>query len=315
MRENSKLSKYASIFEDIKASDIMSPKVVALTADKKIAHAKEMMKLKKISGIPVIDDAKKLVGIISIEDIINALELNRINEPIRNIMSQRVVAIGLSETLSGIVDKFENFKFGRFPVVDDEGRIRGIISKEDILHGIIEKFNLIYIHDKKRTAALNTESSIITGEQLKIDEAKFHYAIETSDISKAGTGANLLKQYLKEKKFSAELLRRVGVATYESEANVVIHSKGEGDIYCFIDEDRIIVRVVDNGVGIEDLEKAMKEGYSTAPDYVRELGFGAGMGIPNMKRFSDKLVILSERNVGTQVEMIFFLPNNAVPAA
>jgi anti-sigma regulatory factor (Ser/Thr protein kinase) len=103
------------------------------------------------------------------------------------------------------------------------------------------------------------------------------------------------------------------VATYESEANVVIHSRGEGDIYGFIYEDRIIVRVVDNGVGIEDLDKAMKEGYSTAPDYVRELGFGAGMGIPNMKRFSDKLVILSEKNVGTQVEMIFYLPSQTTP--
>jgi len=309
MKENSKLSKYASIFENVKASDIMATKVVALTADKKIAHAKEMMKIKKISGIPVVDDKKKLVGIISIEDIINALEFNRINEPIRNIMTQKVMPIGLNETLSEIVDKFENYKFGRFPVIDDEGRIRGIISKEDILHGILEKFNLIYVHDQKRTATLNSETSIITGEQLQIDEAEFHYSIETSDIGKAGTGATLLKQFLKEKKFNSETLRRVGVATYESEANVVIHSKGEGDIYCFIHEDRIIVRVVDNGVGIEDLEKAMKEGYSTAPDYVRELGFGAGMGIPNMKRFSDKLVILSEKNVGTQVEMIFYLPS------
>jgi CBS domain-containing protein/anti-sigma regulatory factor (Ser/Thr protein kinase) len=313
MKENSKLSKYASIFEDIKASDIMASKVVALTADKKIAHAKEMMKIKKISGIPVIDDKKKLVGMISIEDIINALEFNRINEPIRNIMTQKVVAIGLSETLSEIVDKFENYKFGRFPVVDDQGRIQGIISKEDILHGIIEKFNLIYIHDKKRSATLNSESSIITGEQLKIDEAEFQYNIETNDIGKAGTGAMFLKQFLKEKKFNDEIVRRVGVATYESEANVVIHSRGEGDIFCFIDEDRIIVRVVDNGVGIEDLDKAMKEGYSTAPDYVRELGFGAGMGIPNMKRFSDKLVILSEKNVGTQVEMIFYLPSQPPP--
>jgi anti-sigma regulatory factor (Ser/Thr protein kinase)/predicted transcriptional regulator len=287
--------------------------VVALTADKKIAHAKEMMKIKKISGIPVIDDKKKLVGMISIEDIINALEFNRINEPIRNIMTQKVVAIGLSETLSEIVDKFENYKFGRFPVVDDQCRIQGIISKEDILHGIIEKFNLIYIHDKKRSATLNSESSIITGEQLKIDEAEFYYNIETKDIGKAGTGAMLLKKFLKEKKFNDEIVRRVGVATYESEANVVIHSKGGGDIYGFIDEDRIIVRVVDNGVGIEDLDKAMKEGYSTAPDYVRELGFGAGMGIPNMKRFSDKLVILSEKNVGTHVEMIFYLPSQTTP--
>jgi CBS domain-containing protein/anti-sigma regulatory factor (Ser/Thr protein kinase) len=314
MKESSKLSKYASIFEDIKASDIMTSKVVALTADKKIAHAKEMMKLRKISGIPVIDDTKKLLGIISIEDIINALELNRINEPIGNIMTQNVVAIGVSETLSEIVDKFENYKFGRFPVTDPEGRIQGIISKEDILHGIIEKFNLIYIHDKKRTATLDTESSIITGEQLKIAEAEFHYGIETKDIGKAGAGANLLKQFLKERNFNSDILRRVGVATYESEANVVIHSRGEGDIYCFIDDDRIIVRVVDNGIGIEDLDKAMKEGYSTAPDYVRELGFGAGMGIPNMKRFSDKLVILSEKNVGTQVEMIFYLPSQPTPS-
>ena len=126
--------------------------MVEISADKKIAHAKELMKIKKISGIPVIDEKKKLIGIISIEDIIHALEFNRINEPIRNIMTQKVVAIRLSDTLAEMVDKFENYKYGRFPVVDDENRVCGIISKEDILHGIMEKFNLIYIHDQKRTA-------------------------------------------------------------------------------------------------------------------------------------------------------------------
>ena len=126
-------------------------------------------------------------------------------------------------------------------------------------------------------------------------------------VAPTGTGAALLKQFLLNKGIDQEITRRVGIVTYEAETNVVIHSKGSGDVYCFIHEDRIIVQVVDNGVGIEDLEKAMKEGYSTAPDYVRELGFGAGMGIPNMKRFSDKLVILSEKNVGTQVEMKVFI--------
>ncbi|HPB55202.1 MAG TPA: anti-sigma regulatory factor, partial [Candidatus Aminicenantes bacterium] len=166
---------------------------------------------------------------------------------------------------------------------------------------------ILYVHDKKRASTLNTEFSIITGETLKFEEAEFHYTIAVNDIENAGTGAALLKQFLLNKGIDQEITRRVGIVTYEAETNVVIHSKGSGDVYCFIHEDRIIVQVVDNGVGIEDLEKAMKEGYSTAPDYVRELGFGAGMGIPNMKRFSDKLVILSEKNVGTQVEMIFFL--------
>jgi anti-sigma regulatory factor (Ser/Thr protein kinase) len=212
-----------------------------------------------------------------------------------------------------VVDKFENYKYGRFPVVDDEKRVCGIISKEDILHGILEKFNLIYIHDQKRTSTLNTEYSAITGEMLKSEEAGFHYRIDSNDIDAAGSGAALLKQFLSGKNFNSDIVRRVGVATYEAETNVVIHSRGQGDIYFFQDEDRFIVRVLDNGIGIEDLDKAMKEGYSTAPDYIRERGFGAGMGIANMKRFADKLVIISEKNAGTQVEMIFYLPTQTWP--
>ena len=83
MTENIKLAKYAAIFEDIKAGDIMSSHVVEISADKKIAHAKELMKIKKISGIPVVDEKRRLIGIISIEDIIHALEFNSINDPIR----------------------------------------------------------------------------------------------------------------------------------------------------------------------------------------------------------------------------------------
>jgi CBS domain-containing protein/anti-sigma regulatory factor (Ser/Thr protein kinase) len=313
MPEINKLARYAAIFEDIKAGDIMSSNVVEIAAEKKIAHAKELMKIKKISGIPVVDEKKQLVGIISIEDIIHALEFNKINDPIRRIMSTQVVTIHKGDSLASVVDKFENFKFGRFPVVDDDNRVCGIISKEDILHGILEKFNLIYIHDLKRTSTLNTENSAITGEKLEFEEANFHYQIDSSDIDAAGTGAALLKQFLTGKNFHNDIVRRVGVATYEAETNVVIHSKGQGDIYFFQDEDRFIVRVVDNGVGIEDLDKAMKEGYSTAPDHIRERGFGAGMGIANMKRFADKLVIISEKGVGTQVEMIFYLPTQTWP--
>jgi len=307
MPKKNRLLRYAAIFEDIKAGDIMSTNVVEIAAEKKIAQAKELMKIKKISGIPVVDENRRLVGIISIEDIIRALEFNKLNDPIHRIMSTQVVTILKGDSLATVVDKFESFKFGRFPVVDEDNRVCGIVSKEDILHGILEKFNLIYIHDQKRTSTLNTEHSAITGEKLNAEEATFHYRINSSDIDAAGTGAAMLKQFLSGKNFHSGIVRRVSVATYEAETNVVIHSKGEGDIYFFQDEDRFIVRVVDNGIGIEDLDKAMKEGYSTAPDHIRARGFGAGMGIANMKRFADKLVIISEKNAGTQVEMIFYL--------
>ncbi len=302
-----KLTKYIRIFQDLKAEEIMTKTVVTLTSDKKMSQAKEMMKIKKVSGIPIVQQDKTLIGIVSIEDIILALESGTIENRIEKHMSKTVISVREKETLSQIVEKFNRYRYGRFPVVDKTGKVVGIISKEDILHSILEKFSLIYLHDEKRKSKLNQDRSLITGESLKISEAEFHYNINSTEISAAGEGAAHLKQFLKEQDIEEEIRRRVGIATYEAETNVVIHSKSKGDIYCFLKKDRIIVRVIDFGVGIEDLNLAMKEGFSTAEDYVRELGFGAGMGIPNMKRFADKLVILSEKKVGTQVEMVFYL--------
>jgi CBS domain-containing protein/anti-sigma regulatory factor (Ser/Thr protein kinase) len=306
-RQNYK--KYADIFQDLKAADIMTKDLVTLSPDKKVSQAKELMKIRKISGIPIVDKENTLLGIISIEDIIKALETNTINNPLSQLMSKKVMTLKPNENLASIVEKFHTRKVGRFPVVNKKNQILGIITKEDIQDGILEKFNLLYIHDKKRNSTLNQEFSFITGEKLTIKDAKFHYEIDT-DIPAAGTGAALLKQFLKQQKISDEICRKVGIAAYEAETNVVIHSQSRGDIYCFLREDRIIVRVTDSGIGIEDIGHAMVEGFSTAPDHIREMGFGAGMGIPNMKRFSDKLMLISEKNIGTQVELVFFLNPN-----
>ncbi len=301
------LEKYADIFQDLKAGEIMTRNVITLTPDRRVSQAKEMMKIRKISGIPIVDRDKTLLGIISVEDIINALEYNKINDLLESMMTKNVITLKEDDGLAQIVEKFRTYKVHRFPVIDDNNKLIGIITREDIQHGILEKFNLIYAHDKKRTSTLNQDYSPITGERLTVDKAEYHYKIDHSDIEAAGTGAALMQQFLNKKGVDAEITRKIGIVAYEAETNVVIHSEGEGDIYCFIKDDRIIVRIVDNGVGIEDLEKAMTEGFTTADEKVREHGFGAGMGIPNMKRFADKLVILSEKNVGTQVEVVFFL--------
>lgn len=291
----------------------MTENVVTLGPDRLVSQAKEMMKVQKISGIPIVDKKKKLLGIISLEDIINALEYNKINEPLRSMMTTNVLVTHPEENLTLVVEKFNTYKVHRFPVVDSHNRIVGIVTREDILHGILERFNLIYVHDQKRSSTLNFEISPITGERLTADEAEFHFNIDNSDIETAGTGAALLQQFLKKQEVDSEITRKVGIVTYEAETNVVIHSHSNGNIYCFIEDDRIIVRVVDRGIGIEDLDKAMTEGFTTADEHIREHGFGAGMGIPNMKRFADKLVILSEKNVGTQVEVVFFLKKGDQP--
>lgn len=308
---NSKMSleKYSDIFMDLKVSDVMTKQVITLFPDRKVSRAKELMKIQQISGIPVVDRNKKLLGIISVQDIIHALEYDKIDEPLYTMMTSPVITAKPGETLSSMVEKFNTYKVHRFPVVDDENTLVGIVTREDILHGIIEKFKLIYAHDTKRTTTLNSDYSPITGERLTVDKAEFHYRIDNSDIDTAGSGAALLQQHLKKLNIDPEVTRKIGIVTYEAETNVVIHSQSQGDIYCFIQDDRIIVRVRDNGIGIEDLDKAMQEGFTTADERIRGYGFGAGMGIPNMKRFADKLVILSEKKMGTQVEVVFFLKN------
>lgn len=302
-----KLQKY---FSHITASEIMNKNVITLTPGRTLWQAKELMKIRKISGIPVVNEEKKLIGIVSIEDIIVALERNRIKEPIASHMTKRVVSLTPDEPLDSIISKFDRYHFGRFPVVDKDNRILGVISKKDIIRTILERFRLIYVHDERRSQILQKEAewfdkSLITGDYVKKSYADFVFQINCTDIDLAGAGAAKLKAFLTKRGIDETLVRRVAIATYEAEVNVVIHSESEGSIYCWIEEDCIKVRVEDHGKGIENVEQAMKEGYSTATDHIRELGFGAGMGLPNMRRYSDKMVVMSEVGKGVVVEMIF----------
>ena len=107
--------------------------------------------------------------------------------------------------------------------------------------------------------------------------------------------------------FDPRLIRRVAICGYESEMNVVMHG-GDGTLSIEVDDEKLVLEIIDDGPGIEDIELAMQAGYSTANDDHREMGFGAGMGLPNMKKNSDCIRIESQKNDGTAVRMIFFIP-------
>ena len=134
---------------------------------------------------------------------------------------------------------------------------------------------------------------------------------ETFDIaagafSTAGEASASIKRLLKTLGIDSAIVRRIAIATYEVELNLVIHSLG-GKLTLFVDKDWVTVRSQDVGPGIADIELAMREGYSTAPEDVRNLGFGAGMGLPNMRRNSDEFSIDSALGIGTTIEMRFHL--------
>ena len=135
-----------------------------------------------------------------------------------------------------------------------------------------------------------------------MEEVKLHYDVNAYDFTCAGEASGKLKRSLKDLGFDATLIRKVAIAVYEAEINMVIHAEG-GVIDATITPEYITVVLADKGPGIPDIELAMKEGYSTAPENVRSLGFGAGMGLPNMKQYSDEMEIDTKLGVGTTVTM------------
>lgn len=134
------------------------------------------------------------------------------------------------------------------------------------------------------------------------ESVNFHYVIDGDNFTSAGEASVGIKKMLRQMGFSAETIRRVSVAMYEGEINMVIHANGgTADINVYPDKIEIIL--ADKGPGIPDIAKAMQEGFSTAPDNIRSLGFGAGMGLPNMKRYTDSFEIETEVGVGTTIKM------------
>ncbi len=130
-----------------------------------------------------------------------------------------------------------------------------------------------------------------------------NYDISPDDFTRAGEASSDVKSKLKMMGVSPEAVRKVSIAMYEGEINMVIHAKG-GRITVEISPSQVRMILADQGPGIPDIEKAMQAGWSTAPDEVRSLGFGAGMGLPNMKKYSDEMKVETELGVGTTVTMI-----------
>jgi anti-sigma regulatory factor (Ser/Thr protein kinase) len=134
------------------------------------------------------------------------------------------------------------------------------------------------------------------------DKINLFYEVPADDFTRAGEASSNVKSMLKQMGVKPEIIRKVAIAMYEGEINMVIHASG-GTIEVIISPEEIEMVLKDRGPGIEDIDLAMQAGYSTAPDNIRSLGFGAGMGLPNMKKYSDELNIESIVGTGTIVTM------------
>lgn len=289
----------------LKVRDAMSRDIITARADDSLRSIQYLMRDHNITGVPVMDGTR-LIGLVAIGDIIAALDSGKIGEPARSAMSATIISLEDDMPLSFAVTYFDRYKYGRFPVLDKNGSLVGIITASDIVRSLLMALNEEVAKLEKTLASAGAAigaggaagTAGASPAALPVDEMSFPVA--PLDFSKAGEVSSRFKRALMAKGIEPAFIRRVAVASYELELNQVIHSVG-GRLVMRVCPACVEVEAVDEGPGIADVEAAMREGFSTATEWVRSLGFGAGMGLPNVKRVSDRFSIESAPGKGTKV--------------
>jgi len=295
-----RVSKVQELVYEIRVGDVMKGEVITVSSQTPMSQLRGILREKRISGTPVVDGGK-LVGIISIEDFITWLAERGPDCPIGEKMSREVQTLHADEPLTQAVNKFERYGFGRFAVMDRHtGRLVGIVTKGDIIEGLLKKLEIDYHKEEEsyRQRVRHFFEDILADKVVLL----FQYDVIGHDFTRAGEGASRLKATLRRLGLAPQIVRRVAIATYEAEMNVIIYTDG-GKMRVRVEPHEIYVRVEDCGPGIPDIEKAMQPGYSTAPEWVRNLGFGAGMGLNNILKCATKMDLKSSVAKGTRLSI------------
>lgn len=302
-----RVTKTQEMVYEITVGEVMAKNIFTVRPDQTMAELRLLMRDNRISGAPVVENGK-LAGMISIEDLINALTDNAINASIRDRMKTKVECLYDDELLVHCIAKFSKYGYRRYPVLNRNEELVGIITKGSIVEGLLKKLEIEYERSETNEGAVRQKPTMRKFfEDVSADEISFifTYRVAGQTLKEAGKAASELKNALKKLGVCPPLLRRIGVATYEAEINLASYTQG-GEIRAQVARWGIIVEVIDKGPGIPDVDLAMQPGYSTAPDWVRELGFGAGMGLVNIKKCSDEMELRSTVPDGTHLTMQFY---------
>jgi CBS domain-containing protein/anti-sigma regulatory factor (Ser/Thr protein kinase) len=294
-----KISKIQELVYEIRIGEVMKKDVFTVSPRTHMSVLRVILKDNRFSGAPVLDKGK-LVGIISIEDFIRWLADKEQDCPIGEKMTRSVRTLYADEPLTHAINKFDRHGFGRFVVIDRQSeKLQGILTKGDIVEGLLKKLEVDY--DNEETLRLRIQHFF---EDISADKTVllFHYEVAGGDFKKAGECSSRLKTTLKRLGLHPQTTRRVAIATYEAEMNLIIYADG-GRIRVRVEPHEILVRVEDSGPGIPDIDKALQPGYSTAPEWVRELGFGAGMGLDNIRKCASRMDLKSTVGKGTRLRI------------
>ncbi|HCG64501.1 MAG: histidine kinase [Spirochaetae bacterium HGW-Spirochaetae-4] len=287
----------------LKVKDVMTRSLVSVPLGTTMRAVQHLMREKSITGVPVVSD-RRLLGIVSMDDIIQALDFGYINEPVELHMTKNLIVLEDDMPVSFAISYFDRYRYHRFPVLSKDKALVGMVTTRDISTRLLWEIN----HEVENLERMNQSTKVTDGLSRDIQS----FAILKHDFENAGFASTEVKKKLKQSNVFPRTIRRAAIASYELEMNIVVHSNG-GRITAEYGPHEVVITSEDSGPGIPDIDKAMEEGFSTANEWIRSLGFGAGMGLPNVRSVSDDFSITSSPSGTTVVSTIRFSDNEMKP--
>lgn len=299
----SRITRVQELAYELTIAEVMTRDPLTLPINMSMRDALDLIGKNKISGAPVARD-HELLGILSTEDLIRSLRDGRIDRKVTEYMTHEVITVRDTDQVVEALKIFARTKIGRLPVVDADNLLIGILTKGDISNGVLNALQ----RDLETEELIRYRASHLF-EDINSDRTSviLRYAIKKDDFLHGGAASNRIKKALLRLGASNQIARKCGIAVYEAEMNLIIHTNNGGFLRVEVEQNRIVMEAYDDGPGIPDIEKARTPGYSTASSDVRNKGFGAGMGLVNINNCVDEMVINSSKESGTNLYLTIHL--------
>lgn len=298
MRRLQQIHKVQELFYELKIRDAVDEEVYTISRNTNMSDVRPILRERKITAAPVMD-GKQLIGIVSVEDYINWLQAGGEDIPVSERMSREVVTMYDDEPLVDAIKGFEKYRYYEFPILErTTGNLIGVVTKFDVIICLLKALDIdFYEKEISDYAHFHFFKEVISDDT----RLSFSYSVPDGKIELGGEAASKLRKNLSYLGIHPDVIVRAAIVAYEAEMNCIMYGRG-GEIKVVLDEEKILIEITDEGPGIENIEQVMLPGYSTAPDWIRELGFGAGMGLPNIKQNSEKFQITSTVGEGTKLK-------------
>lgn len=302
--EAAKITRVEELAYELVINQVMTKKLITLSPDESMLSALEKFRICRISGAPVVKQ-DRLVGVLSTEDMLRALREGRVDRKVEEYMTADVVAVRETDPIVEALKIFRKMKIGRLPAVNERGELTGILTKGDITDGLLAALQ----KDYEAEEVIRYRASHLF-EDINSDRTSLilRYNVKKDDFLHGGAASNHIKKALVRLGATPQIARKCGIAVYEAEMNLIIHTLHGGVLRVEIEPEKITMEAYDDGPGIPDIAQAMEPGFSTAPEEVRSKGFGAGMGLVNIRSCVNEMSLISSMERGTNLFMVMHLP-------